>query len=141
MADINTRGFIVTVNSKDAGDLNSLGAIKMNRPIKEYEAINTGTIVQALGNIKTDPIVMSVIYDTEDTAGAKELETAFFDGSTIPMAIELSDIVTPTTGNGTTFTWDGVVIKDFELNPEQDGKVIATFTASMNGKPTVTAAA
>ena len=135
---IKTSGHIVRVNSKDAGDLQSIGSIKQSRPVKSYEAINTGVIVQAIGNVKTDPIALSVLYDPADAAGAKELETAFTDGTTIPFEIELSD----TKGtNGTKFTWDGAVISDFEVNQEEDGDVLASFTATLNGAPTVTAAA
>lgn len=138
---IKTHGTIVRVNSKDAGDLQSLSGIKQNRPVKEYEAMNTGVIVQAIGNIKTDPVTMSVLYDPNDTAGAKELENAFNSGTTVPFEIELSDIITAGTGNGTKFTWDGAVISSFEATPEEDGDVLATFTVTLNGKPTVTAAA
>ena len=135
---IKTTGHILRVNSKDAGDLQSLGSIKLKRNVKEYEAINTGVIVQAIGNIKTDPIPVSVLYNPADAAGAKELETAFNDGTAVPFEIELSD----TAGtNGTTFGWTGAVVSDFEVNQEQDGDVLASFTVNLNGAPTVTAAA
>ena len=135
---IKTTGHIVKVNDKNAGDLQSIGSIKLKRNIKEYEAVNTGVIVQSIGNIKTDPIAMSMLYNPDDTAGAKELENAFNAGTTIPFEIELSD----TKGtNGTTFSWDGAVVGDFELNPEQDGYILASFTVNLNGKPAVTAAA
>ncbi len=135
---IKTSGHKVLVNSKDAGDLQSLGSIKQKRAIKEYEAINTGVIVQAIGNIKTDPVAVSVLYNPSDAAGAGELEAAFKAGTTIPFAIELSD----TAGtNGTTFTWNGAVISDFEINQETDGDVLASFTVALNGAPEVTAAA
>ncbi len=135
---IKTTGTIVRVNAKDAGDLQSLGGIKQKRNVKEYEAINTGNIVQAIGNIKTDPIAISVLYDPADASGAKELETAFNTGTTVPFEIELSD---KGTTNGTTFSWTGAVISDFEANPEQDGDVLASFTVTLNGAPAVTAAA
>ena len=135
---IRTSGHIVKVNSKNAGDIQSLGSIKQKRNTKDYEAINTGALVQAIGNIKTDPIPVGVLYNPADTAGAKELENAFNNGTTIPFEIELSDSLGV---NGTTFSWDGAVISDFELNPETDGMWLATFTAALNGKPTVTAAA
>ena len=135
---IRTAGHKVLVNSKDVGDLQSLGSIKQKRAIKEYEAINTGVIVQAIGNIKTDAISMSVLYNPADILGAGELESAFIAGTTVPFAIELSD----TAGvNGTTFTWSGAVISDFEVNQETDGDVLATFSVSLNGAPVVTAAA
>ena len=135
---IKTTGTIVRVNAKDAGDLQSLGGIKQKRNVKEYEAVNTGVIVQAIGNIKTDPIAISVLYNPSDDAGAKELENAFNTGTIIPFEIELSDTLGT---NGTTFAWTGAVISDFEANPEQDGDVLASFTVALNGAPTVTAAA
>lgn len=138
---IDTRGHKVLVNLVDSGDLNSIGNIKQNRGLKEYKAINTGTIVQALGDITTAPIAMSVIYDPASATGAGELESAFNDGTTIPFSIELSNIVTAGTGNGTTFAWTGAVVSDFELSPEEDGKIIASFTVALNGAPVVTAAA
>lgn len=135
---IRTAGHKVSVNSKDVGDLQSLGSIKQKRAVKEYEAINTGVIVQAIGNVKTDPISMSVLYNPADVLGAGELETAFNSGASVPFSIELSD----TAGvNGTTFTWSGAVISDFEVNQEEDGDVLATFSVALNGAPTVTAAA
>lgn len=134
---IKTTGTIVKVNDKDTGDLQSFGGVKQKRNVKEYEAINTGVIVQAIGNVKTDPITMSVLYNPADSAGAKELENAFNSGTIVPFSIELPD----TAGtNGTTFSWDGAVISDFEVNPEADGYVLASFTASLNGAPTVTEA-
>lgn len=138
---IDTKGHIVSANSKEVGCLQSLGSIKMSRAIKEYECLNTEEVVQALGKVKTAPIAMSVLFDPADANGSGELKTAFDSGTTIPFAIELSDIVTPTTGNGTTFTWSGAVISDFEIAQEENGKVLATFTAALNGAPTVTAAA
>ncbi len=135
---IKTTGTIIRVNAKDAGDLQSFGGIKQNRPVKEYEAINTGVIVQAIGNVKTDPVTMSMLYDPADAAGAKELETAFNAGTTVPFEIELSD----TQGtNGTKFAWTGAVVSSFEAVPEEEGDVLATFTVTLNGAPTVTAAA
>lgn len=134
---IRTAGHKVFVNSKDVGNLLSLGSIKQKRAIKEYEAINTGVIVQAIGNIKTDAISIGVLYNPLDVLGAKALETAFTSGATVPFSIELSDkLIT----KGTTFSWTGAVISDFEINQEQDGDVLATFSVSLNGAATVTAA-
>ena len=138
---ITTRDFIVMVNAKDAGDINSLGSIKMSRALKEYEALNTGAIVQAIGNMKTSPISIGLLYNPADAAGAKELETALNDATSIPFSIEMNNAVTPSTGNGTTWSWTAAVISDLELNPEQDGMWLATFTVAVNGAPTVTAAA
>lgn len=141
---IKTSGHKVRVNSVDSGDLQSIGSIKQKRATKEYEAINTGVVVQSVGKIKTDPIPMSVLYDPASATGAGELESAFNGGTTVPFEIELSDKPAGdglTTGlNGTTFSWTGAVISDFEINQEDDGDVLASFTVALNGAPTVTAA-
>jgi len=135
---INTTGHIVRVNSVDAGDLQSIGNIKQKRAIKDYDAVNNETVVQAIGKIKTDPISISVLYDPASATGAGELEAAFKAGAQVPFEIELSDIGTT---NGTKFTWDKASVSDFEINPEEDGFVLASFTVTLPGKPTVTAAA
>ena len=136
-----TQGHIVRANSKDVGDLESLGDISKKRPIKEYKAINTGKIVQVLGVATVDPISLSVLYSPDNTEGPKELENAFDSGTPISFEIELSDIKTEGTGNGTTFTWSAVVVSEFSISQEEDGGVVAKFTVAVNGLPTVTAAA
>jgi len=140
MANIDTKGHIVRVNDKVVGDLESIGDISQKRNTKEYKAINADTVVVATGSISVDPISLSVIYDNADTAGMKELESVFNAGSSAKFEIELSDIITAGTGNGTTYTWNDVVVSEFKLSQEEDGKVIASFTAAVNGAPTVTAA-
>lgn len=137
MANINTAGHIVRVNTKNMGDLESLGSIKMKKAVKEYKAINTGTVIQAVGTPTVEPISLSVLYDPANSAGAGELETAFLTNVPVALEIELSD---KGTTNGTTYGWSSVVISDFEVNQEEDGKVLATFTMAVNGMPTVTAA-
>ena len=137
---IDTKGLIVRANGKDVGCLQSLGDISQKRNTKEYACINGDDIVVAVGNIKTDPISMSVLYNPADANGAGELEKAFNDGTKIPFEIELSD--KPDGGtNGTKFSWDKTVISEFKITSEEDGMALASFTITVNGKPTVTAAA
>jgi hypothetical protein len=134
---IKTVGTIVKANDKEVGALQSLGNISQKRNVQEYDAINVESVAIALGSVKTDALTLGVIYNPTDSAGAKELETAFNGGTTIPFSIELSD----TAGtNGTTYSWNATVISDFTLEPQKDGFVLATFSVHLNGKPTVTAA-
>ena len=134
---IKTLGTIVSANSKEVGVLQSLGNISQKRNIQEYDAINVENVLIAVGAVKTDAISMGVLYDPADAAGAKELETAFNNGTAIPFSVELSD---KGTANGTTFNWDEAAISEFALEPQKDGFVLATFSVYLNGKPTVTAA-
>ena len=135
---IKTEGLKVRVNSKEVGCLDDLGTIKQTREPKTKQCINSDTVRTILGNISTDPIPLSVAYDPTDSAGAGELATVFNTGSECVFEIELSD----TAGtNGTTFSWANAVVSDYEINPNDDGEVIVTFTLHPGGKPTVTAAA
>lgn len=141
---IKTVGHTLSANAKDCGTLQSLGDISQKRAVKEYDPINADDVIQAIGKSKTDPISMSVIYDPADANGAGELETAYNGGTTIPIAIELSNLPAGdgvATGlNGTIFSWTGAVINEFKLTPDADGFMLASFTATFNGSPTVTAA-
>ena len=132
-------GTKILANLKDCGTLQSIGGIKQKRNVKEYDPANADDIILAVGKIKTAPMVMSVIYDPSDANGAGELETAFKAGAAIPFSMELSNKETEA-GKGTTFTWNGAVISDFELNPDEDGFMLASFTATLNGAPAVVAA-
>lgn len=138
MATIRTQGHIVRVNSKVVGEIESLGDISRKRGVKEYKAINSGNIVVVEGVATVDPITIGVLYDPADSAGAKELETAFLNGGPVPFEIELSD---KGTTNGTTYSWSDAVISEFKQSQEEDGAVLATFTVNVNGLPTVTPAA
>ena len=138
MAGINTLGLIVRVNAKDAGCLNSLGSINQKRNTTDYDCVNSDTVVTAIGNIKTDPISVGVLYNPADAAGAKELETAFNTGTAVPFEIELADSLG---ANGTTFSWSAAAISEFSIDPQKDGMALATFTVAVNGAPAVTPAA
>ena len=138
---IQTKGIIATANEKEIGCFQSIGDIDLSREPKEYECVSSGDIELAVGNIKAGDVPVGVKYDPADSAGAMEMETSFKSGVAIPFSVELSDIVTPTTGNGTTFSWTGAVVTSWKISPEQNGFVLATFTVKLNGEPTVTAAA
>lgn len=135
---INTKGIIASANSKELGCFQSIGDIDLSRETKEYECVSSGEVEIAIGNMKTGDIAIGVKYDPTDSAGAKEMETSFLNGTAIPFSVELSD--TGTT-NGTTFSWTGGVVTSWKVSPEQNGFVLATFTIKLNGEPTITAAA
>ena len=132
-----TEGIKVTINTKLVGCIDSIGAISQTRPKTTKRCLGTGLIRNILDVIETGDLDLGVIFDPTDTAGAGELETVFNNASEAVFAIELSD----TAGtNGTTFTWSNAVIVKFEINPDDQGEVSATFTVAPGGKPTVTPA-
>ncbi|MFK5937725.1 MAG: hypothetical protein QM497_04920 [Sulfurimonas sp.] len=135
---INTKGIILSANSKEVGCFQSVGDIDLSRDTKEYECLNNGDIELAVGNIKAGDIPVGVKYDPADSAGAGEMELSFKDGTAIPFTVELSN---KGTTNGTTFAWTGAVVTNWKVSPEQNGFVLATFTIKLNGEPTITAAA
>ncbi len=135
---IQTKGIILSANSKTVGCFQSVGDIDLSRETKEYECLSNGDIELAVGNIKAGDIPIGVKYDPADAAGAGEMESSFISGTAIPFSVELSDKVTT---NGTTFSWTGAVVTNWKVSPEQNGFVVATFTVKLNGEPTITAAA
>ena len=136
---IPTANHIVRVNDKVAGDLISLGNMKLKRPVKEYVAINTGNVTLATGFATVDPIPLSIEYDPAEAEGAGELEKSFLAADKAKFEIELSNKAT-VDGNGTTYTWEGCVVTDFEIAQEENALVIATFTVTVAGLPEVTVA-
>lgn len=138
---ISTKGIKLSANAKEVGCFQSVGDIDLSRETKEYECLGSGDIELAVGNIKAGDIPIGVKYDPSDSAGAGEMETAFKNGTAIPFSVELSNIITPSTGNGTTFAWTGAVVTSWKVTPEENGFVVALFTLKLNGEPAITAAA
>ena len=133
-----TIGTLVSANAKVIGCIQSVGNIKLDRSVKEYTCLTTGDVELAIANIKAGDIPITVKYDPADAAGAGEMEASFLTGVTIPFSVELSNTLGV---NGTTFSWDGAAVTSWEIQPEDEGFVLAVFTVKLNGEPTILAAA
>jgi len=137
---VQTLGTIVRINGTDIGRLEALGDIKFARNTKEYAALNKDELIIAAGKVQAGDFTVKVIMDQADTGAQKALRDAVKNATTVQFEIELND--KPANGtNGTKFTWEGAVVYDETITPEEDGFLVSTFSLKTPGFPTVTAAA
>ena len=137
---VQTLGTIVRINGTDIGRLEALGDIKFARNTKEYAALNKDELIIAAGKVQAGDFNVNVIMDQTDAGAQKALRDAVKNATPVQFEIELND--KPANGtNGTKFTWDGAVVYDETISPEEDGFLVSTFSLKTPGFPTVTAAA
>ena len=139
MAGITTQGTIVRINDNDIGAILSIGDFVVERNTKEYQPLNTGDNIIAIGRIKSGSNTIKVLLNPDDTV-QQTLQDAVLDGVTVDFEIELPNKKTDT-GNGTKYTWNGVVVSKLQITPDEDGFYTATFDVVLPGEPTITAAA
>ena len=136
---ITTKGIIVRINDTDIGALLSLGDIKKSRNTKNYEPLNTDEVIIAVGRAQAGDISLKVKLDPDDTGAQKALSDAVDKGETVKFELELPNKKTDD-GHGTKYTWEGCVVSDETITPEEDGFVLASFTVKTPGLPMVTTA-
>ena len=137
---VKTLGTIVRINGVDIGRLEALGDIKFSRNTKEYAALNKDELIVSPGRVQAGEFNVKVIMDQGDTGAQKALRDAVQNATAVQFEIELND--KPQNGtNGTKFTWEGAVVYDETISPEEDGFLLSTFSVKTPGFPTVTAAA
>ena len=83
----------------------SLGALEETRATTEYKCLSSNETAKALGAISRGSLSIGLLLDPADATGQKALADAFANNTNVIIAIELADAVTPTTGNGTTYTF------------------------------------
>lgn len=109
---VDTQGISLSAGGAVVGCLQSVGNLEETRPVKEYGCLSSNETVKALGSISRGSLDISVLLDPSATTdGQKTLVDAFASNSDIEIIIELSDIITPTTGNGTKYTFTARVSK------------------------------
>ena len=86
---------------KQIGCLQDLGEITSSRNVQEYSCLSSDEIQKSLGSISLPNLSISLLFDSTDTDGQKELRTMFKDNERRIMIVALNDEVTPTTGNPT----------------------------------------
>ena len=86
---------------KQIGCLQDLGEITSSRNVQEYSCLSSDEIQKSLGSISLPNLSISLLFDSTDTAGQKELRDMFKDNERRIMIVALNDEVTPLTGNPT----------------------------------------
>lgn len=86
---------------KQIGCLQDLGEITSSRNVQEYSCLSSDEIQKSLGSISLPNLSISLLFDSTDTAGQKELRDMFKDNERRIMIVALNDEVTPVTGNPT----------------------------------------
>ena len=86
---------------KQIGCLQDLGEITSSRNVQEYSCLSSDEIQKSLGSISLPNLSISLLFDSTDTAGQKELRDMFKDNERRIMIVALNDEVTPATGNPT----------------------------------------
>ena len=86
---------------KQIGCLQDLGEITSSRNVQEYSCLSSDEIQKSLGSISLPNLSISLLFDSTDTAGQKELRTMFKNNERRIMIVALNDEVTPVTGNPT----------------------------------------
>ena len=86
---------------KQIGCLQDLGEITSSRNVQEYSCLSSDEIQKSLGSISLPNLSISLLFDSTDTAGQKELRDMFKDNERRIMIVVLNDEVTPLTGNPT----------------------------------------
>ena len=136
---VKTNGVIVRINDSDIGDLQGMGDVKISRSTKDYSALNSDNVIIAVGRVGSGDMSLKVLLDENDSGAQKTLHDAVMDGSTVKFEIELPDKKTDE-GNGTKYTWEGCVVTEKDITPEEDGFLLANFNLKTPGKPVITAA-
>ena len=86
---------------KQIGCLQDLGEITSSRNVQEYSCLSSDEIQKSLGSISLPNLSISLLFDSTDTAGQKDLRDMFKDNERRIMIVALNDEVTPSTGNPT----------------------------------------
>ena len=86
---------------KQIGCLQDLGEITSSRNVQEYSCLSSDEIQKSLGSISLPNLSISLLFDSTDTAGQKELRSMFKNNERRTMIVVLNDEVTPVTGNPT----------------------------------------
>ncbi len=114
----------------------SLGALEETRAVTEYKCLSSNETAKALGAISRGSLSIGLLLDPGDTTGQKELTDAFANNTNVIIAIELADAVTPTTGNGTTYTFVAGV-SGVSTSIEMDAAVKYDVTLEISSSITV----
>ncbi len=129
----------IDIDGTEIGDLDQIGTFGGQSQVIKHTPINDGTVYKKLGSRDNGTLQLQGAYVPAD-AGQVAVKAAFDGRTTNTFTIELDNAVTPSTGHGTKFSFQGVVTS-FQVGASgADNKVQLTATLEITGDITMTAA-
>lgn len=114
--------------------------IEKSREVKEKVCTLTGVTKKALGAPKIGDITLTIPKGEAGNALAEAaIRDAFESGALLAFELEDSDIITPTTGNGSKIAFNCYVISDV-VSYKEDDDLDFKFTITVDGAYTLTPA-
>lgn len=129
----------IKIDTTAIGDLDQIGTFGGQAQVIKHTPINDGVVYKKLGSRDNGTLQLQGAYVPGD-AGQTALKAAFDGRTTNTYVIELDNAVTPSTGNGTQFSFDAVVTSFQVGTSGADNKVQLTSTLEITGAITLTAA-
>ncbi len=113
----------------------SLGEITETRDMQEYKCLSSDESAKSLGAISRGSLEIGLLFDPDDITGQAALKAAFQSNLPVIIGIELPNIVTPTTGNGTVF-WFEALVSSTSIAIAQDEAVLYNVTVEIASEVT-----
>ena len=116
----------------------SLGAIEQTRSVTEYKCLSSNDSKKILGAISRGSIDIGMLFDPTDTAGQKDLASAFENNTPVIIGIELPDADTKvgTKGAQGTIKWFEGGISSESIPIEMDTAILYNVTVEISSKVT-----
>jgi hypothetical protein len=121
---------------KQIGCLQSLGAISSSRSVQEYSCLSSDDTAKSFGSLSLGNMQVGLLFNANDTAGQDELKTMYSTNSSRKFIVELTDQITPTTGNPTYIIFTGALSSE-EISIEKDAAVMYNVTIEIASKPVI----
>lgn len=137
---VDVQGVSVTVDGNACGCIQAIGNIEEARSVQEYSCMTSNETVKALGSITRGALSLGLLLDPAATTdGQKALRDAFAANTEVTIVIELNNQITPTTGNGTKYSFTAKVSK-VSIGLPKDGAVMLDMDLEISSAITETAA-
>ena len=116
---------------KQVGCIQSLGSIDTTREVTEYACLSSNEIAKSLGSVKAGSLELSLLFNSGDAEGQKELRDMYTANERRVFIVELSDAGTT---NPTYITFDGAV-SGIATPIEKNSAVLQNYTVEITSNP------
>lgn len=116
------------------GCIQDLGSISTSRKVTEYTCLSSNDASKAIGSVTLGNISVQLLFDADDTAGQDALRTMYLENENRLFIVELTDQITPITGNPSYFTFNGAVSSE-EVVIAKDSAVLYNVTVEITSFP------